>query len=237
MTTAAHPRTRVRHTPWRDGPAHPGPVIVFDIDGVVATMTKFEHLLSGGFSIEQWKQFQTKFPYAAPIAQGARLADSAVQAGFQIVWSTTRPDAAAADTWKWLIRHNLPLGPIMTRRPDMDAQRPAVEVKLRHWYSWLDRHPDNPIVAWVDDDDSALAALRYNGCATWHPTHLRRTIVRHKDAPLMATLMQQAVAAGVLADNLRTHRPEWEAREGQWLEQMSKVRARKRSRRQTRCAR
>lgn len=217
-------RRQPRLMPWRDPLPTPGPVMVFDIDGVVATMKKWEHLLGDKFSLEGWAEFQKHYGHAAPIARGARLVDDAIDAGLQIVWSTTRPDTAAAATWQWLQQNRLPLGPIMTRHRIKDGTRPAVEVKLRQWYWWLDKYGDvNPIAAWVDDENSALSALRWNGCPAWHPMHLQRTLMRNKDEPMMVTLMNRVTpSADKLAENLSAHRPTWDLRDNAFQQKRAK---------------
>ena len=73
-----------------------------DVDGVVATMNRFEWLLEGN-RFSGWSKFIKRYPEATLISRGARLVDDAVDAGFQVAWSTTRPDHAAADTWQWLL--------------------------------------------------------------------------------------------------------------------------------------
>lgn len=189
--------------------------MVFDIDGVIATMKKFEPLLGDRFDVKAWREFDSKYKYAALITRGARLVDLAVESGIHIVWSTSRPDSAAEDTWTWLSQHRLPQGPILTRHRIKDGYRPAVEVKIRHWYQLIDTYGDtNPIVGWVDDDDAALHALRYNGAPTWHPMQLQRTINRSHGAPLLSTLLTKvAPSHEQLAANLAEHRPEWDARD------------------------
>lgn len=213
----AAPR-RQRYLPWRDALSDPGPVMIVDVDGVVATMRKFEPLLGDTFDLRRWNDFMKKYRRAALITRGARLVDLAVESGIQIVWSTTRPDQAAEDTWNWLNIHHLPQGPILTRHRIKDGTRPAVEVKVRQWYQWVDKYGDaNPVVAWIDDDDAALHALPYNGCPTWHPMHLQRTINRAHGEPLMATLMNRvSPPPDQLAKNLLDHRAEWDARDSEY---------------------
>lgn len=206
---------RPRYLPWQDALSDPGPVMVFDIDGVVATMKKFEPLLGDRFDEQAWREFNDKYKFAALITRGARLVDLAVESGLQVVWSTTRPSTAGEDTWNWLARHNLPQGPIMMRHRIKDGYRPAVEVKVRHWYSWLDKYGDtNPILGWVDDDDAALHALPYNGCPTWHPMKLQRALNRPRGSALIPTLTTRvSPPPDVLATNLAEHRAEWDARD------------------------
>lgn len=189
--------------------------MIFDIDGVVATMVKWEHLLGDTFDFRRWRDFEKHYIHAALISRGARLVDFAVDSNVQVVWSTTRPSTAAAATWEWLKTHQLPTGPIMTRHRIKDGTRPAVEVKLRHWYQWIDRYGDtNPVVAWVDDDDAALSALPWNGAPAWHPLHLQRTLRRHEGEPLLQTLAEQVhPSQKVLAENLAAHRAAWDARD------------------------
>ena len=215
---------RPRATPWRDPLPKPGPVVVFDIDGVVATMTKFEPLLGDRFDMDAWNAFQKRYKHAALISRGARLADDAIEAGLQIVWSTTRPDHVAGDTWQWLTQHKLPTGPIMTRHRIKDGTRPAVEVKLRHWYWWNGKHgEDNPIVAWVDANDDANAALPWNGCPTWRPKTLQRALVRNRDKSMFDIVTSQGrYDKATLEANFANHRPAWDQRDEEFQRKRSR---------------
>lgn len=198
--------------------------MIVDIDGVVATMKKWEPLLGDSFDLRRWAAFQRHYGHAALISRGARIVDFAVESGVQIVWSTTRPESAAEATWQWLKYKQLPTGPILTRHRIKDGTRPAVEVKLRHWHQWIDKYGnDNPVVAWVDDGDAAVNALRWHGCPAWHPMHLQRTLRRNEGEPLLTTLAERVhPSMPVLAERLQAHRPDWDARDSAFQLQRSK---------------
>lgn len=210
--------------PWRDPPTNPGPVIVFDIDGVVATMIKFEHLLGDRFDFQEWSAFHKRYKYAALISRGARLVDDAVEDGLQVVWSTTRPDHTAPDTWEWLQKNNLPTGHIMNRHRIKDGTRPALDVKLRHWHSWRTNYWDrNPIVGWVEDDDAANDILSKYGCPTWRPKRLQRAVVRNPDQSMIDVLASHGrFTAETLAEKYESNRYDWERREAEYQAQRHK---------------
>lgn len=185
-----------------------------DIDGVVASMNKFEWLLDGN-RFSGWSKFIKKYPQAVLISRGARLVDDAVDAGFQVAWSTTRPDHAAADTWQWQRANDLPAGPIMTRHHIKDgAYRDALDVKVRQWYWWLSRYGErNPVAAWIDDELEAVQLLRQHGCPAWTSVGLQRAIVKAEGRPLAAVLSEQGPSQEELDRNRARREPGWRRHE------------------------
>lgn len=205
-------------TPWRDSPAQPGPVVIFDIDGVLATMREFEYLIEGQYSQTRWNRFHRHFPQARVIQRNVNLLVALESAGLQIAFSTTRPEAAAQATWDWLGEHGLPQATMLTRHSVLDGQRLAEDVKLRHWFYWLDHFASsNPVVAWLDDDEDALDALAAHGCPAWGPDRLRRLLSRNKDVPALRILTERTKPSPEkLAENLEANEADWRASAEQW---------------------
>lgn len=215
-------RREKRLTPWRDPLPKPGPVFIFDIDGVVASMRKWESLLES--PAPKWGVFTKHYQDATLIARGARLVDDAVDAGFQIVWSTTRPDGVADVTWRWFESKDLPTGPILGRHVIKDgAYRSAVDVKLRHWFWWNDHFGErNPVVAWIDDDNMALQALRSHGAPAWAPMRMQRLIVKAHGAPLSTAIADNDFDRELLQQRMDRKRPAWQKREDAYQEERAK---------------
>lgn len=211
-----------RLTPWRDPLPKAGPVVVFDIDGVVASMARFEHLIDS--ADPNWRSFNRHYGEAELISRGARLVDTVIDAGLQVVWSTTRPDAAAADSWRWLRTMDLPTGPIMTRHLVKDgAYRPQTDVKLRHWFWWNDKFGDrNPVIAWVEDDNASASTLLAHGAPIWTPKQLQRVITKANGRPFIAALAEKDHDREILRRSMTRKRPGWQKREDAYQEERSK---------------
>lgn len=122
-------------TPWKEPLHDPGPVVVFDIDGVLADMRPFKYLIEAETSRQkQWKEFHRKFEKAAPIKAGLITAKRIYnELEIDLAYSTTRPEQHARRTLRWLENHDLPMGPILFRHFVRDGPRSVIDVKLRHW--------------------------------------------------------------------------------------------------------
>lgn len=225
------PRTRL--TPWKEDPADPGPTVIVDVDGVVANMDKFTYLIAGETSRERdWATFHRSFNRARLVTSGSKLIGDLTDAGLEIAWSTTRPEQFARATWRWMQHHKLPLGPAMFRNHIKDGPRSAVDIKLRHWWSWYDKYGENnPIVGWIDDDVAAINALRAHGCPAWH----HKDLIRHaRKGGLLATLRDGPIDMALLDEHLVQSRPIWQANEDAWQARRSEWWSRQKSRRRTR---
>lgn len=208
------PPQRQRLTPWNDPLPKPGPVAIFDIDGVVANMAKYEYLIEQ----QRWADFAKQYGRAALIARGVRLVEDVEDAGLQVVWSTTRPEQAMSRTWRWLRESHLPQNPILSRHMIKDGSyRPTADVKLRHFFTWQNKYGErNPIVLWVDDDNDDRNTLRRFGCPAWTPMELQRAIVRSHGAPLTTVLAEKGPSAQTLQHNLELRQPKWQLREDEY---------------------
>lgn len=211
------PSPKERLTPWRDPLREPGPTIMFDIDGVVATMRWFEDLLGDSSRNSNWTEFHRRFGQASVLARGARLVQDAKAAELEVAWSTTRPDQYAPTTWRWLARNRFPAGPVEFRHFIKDGPRDAMDIKLRHWWTWdLKYQSRNPLIAWVDDDPKALNVLRGNGCPAWGTKQLERAI--RSSRPLLEILREGPpnMSPEKLERNREEQFPLWQEREARY---------------------
>ena len=158
-----------RPKPWLDAPSA-GPTIVFDIDGPLANMDAFTYLIEAPkYSDRDWKGFHAHYRDAALNRPGGRMVRDLVDAGFNIGYSTTRVDTFMFATDYWLRQKSLPPGHIEARSLWVDGTvRPALDVKRRQWWRWVDKYEaESPIVAWIDDEPEAVSMLIDQGCPAW----------------------------------------------------------------------
>lgn len=158
-----------RERPWENPPA-PGPTVVVDIDGPLAKMDAYTHLIAAPRPQERdWMAFHRHFRDAAPNRAGGRVVRALAEAGYTIAYSTTRLDNLMFTTDQWIRHRSLPPGHIEPRSFWHDGTvRPALDVKRRHWWRWADRYEAaSPVVAWIDDEPDAAAMLLRQGCPAW----------------------------------------------------------------------
>ncbi|WP_235214949.1 hypothetical protein [Rhodococcus opacus] len=135
-------------------------VVMFDIDGGLADLSAFTHLLTGdseGSRRQAWQRFFDHVGQAAVIDPGRDLVEAVAGLGLVVVYSTTRPVSYAEKTRMWLGHNGFPPSRALLCRSRNDV-RPAVEVKAGHCRavgSWLS--------AFVDDDPDTVDALRSGG--------------------------------------------------------------------------
>lgn len=204
-------------TPWKEPLHDPGPVVVFDIDGVLADMRPFRYLIEAETSRQkQWKEFHRKFEKAAPIKAGLITAKRIYnELDIDLAYSTTRPEQHARRTLRWFEHHNLPMGPIQFRHFVRDGPRPAIEVKLRHWWYWQDRWAEqNPVLAWIEDDPASMHGLRAHGCPAWGPNELK--VASRKHGSLKAALEAGPVDWAVLEKAKKDSYKKWRVAEDEW---------------------
>ncbi len=229
---APRSRTTRRHkpTPWRDTPA-PGPTVIIDIDGVIASMDRHEHLIAAPrYTDRDWTEFHRRFGDADVIESGRRLACSLHAAGFTVSYSTTRFEPFTSATYEWLRRHQFPLGTIHDRAFYLDGTvRPSVDVKRRHWW-WYQRRTGNPVVAWIDDEPEAVDALRGEGCPAWDVTDLLAVAAN----PMGGTLADALAATEALSARIPAALAAWTAEDAAWMKQREVAMRRHRKRMLTR---
>ncbi|MCZ4590379.1 hypothetical protein [Rhodococcus opacus] len=136
-------------------------VVMVDIDGGVADLSAFTHLLtaanSDGSRRQAWQRFFDNVGQAAVVEPGRDVVEAVAGLGFVVVYSTTRPVSYAERTRMWLGENGFPPGRALLCRSRGD-HRTAVEVKAGHCRAvgrWLS--------AFVDDEPEIVDALRSRG--------------------------------------------------------------------------
>lgn len=86
------------------------PMVVFDIDGVLADMTPWEHQLRrrGRRAATRWKIFFSHIREVRLIKSGADLVQAVTKLGFPVTYSTTRPLCLVKRTITWITSRGLP---------------------------------------------------------------------------------------------------------------------------------
>lgn len=203
--------------PWREPLHDPGPVVIFDIDGVLADLAAFEYLVDADRAADKdWKAFHGNFRNASVISSGiTALKKIYFGLDIDVAYSTTRREQYARLTLWWLHYHQMPMGPMQLRQFIKDGPRPAIEIKIRHWRDWQRKYADqNPVLAWIDDDPQALRALRAHGCPAWAPLQLRKAELAKRS--LRRALDDGPIPWDVLAANEAATLPQWQADEEKW---------------------
>ncbi|MFC9355220.1 hypothetical protein ACFTZB_01375 [Rhodococcus sp. NPDC057014] len=158
-------------------------VVMFDIDGGLADLSAFTHLLTGdsdGSRRQAWQRFFDHVGQAAVVEPGRDLVEAAAGLGLVVVYSTTRPVSCAEQTRIWLGGNGFPPGRALLCRSRNDV-RPAVEVKAGHCRAvgkWLS--------AFVDDEPDTVDALRSGGVRAHSFDELSGLRVRELETVLAA---------------------------------------------------
>ncbi|WP_249343810.1 hypothetical protein [Rhodococcus opacus] len=125
-------------------------VVMFDIDGGVADLSAFTHLLtaanSDGSRRQAWQRFFDNVGQAAVVEACRDVVEAVAGLGFVVVYSTIRPVSYAEQTRMWLGENGFTPGRALLCRARGD-HRTAVEVKAGHCRAvgrWLS--------AFVDDE-------------------------------------------------------------------------------------
>lgn len=197
-----------RPKPWFSAP-RPGPTVMIDIDGVIANMDKFAHLIAApNYADRDWKSFHANFGNATLIRAGGKLVRELDAAGFTIAYTTTRLDQFLPATDRWIRANSLPPGHIESRSLWVDGTvRPALDVKRRQWWRWESKYSEKcPLVAWIDDEQEAVETLRGEGCPAWLFTDL---FERYKDGALIPSLAGGPEPVEVLTARRDAAKPLW----------------------------
>jgi hypothetical protein len=117
---------------WRAEPVEPGPVVVFDMDGVLSDASRRQHLLDQ--PRRDWDAFFAACGDDEPIAEVARLLE-VLDPTLPVVLLTARPLRVRPQTLDWLQRHHLRWD-LLVMRPDDGPSRSSdfkrsVVVQLR----------------------------------------------------------------------------------------------------------
>jgi uncharacterized HAD superfamily protein len=141
------------------------PLVVLDIDGVLADVRHRLHYLAT--RPKNWEGFFAAAKSDQVLEVGAEFAKQAA-ATHEIVYLTGRPERLRAATQAWLDEQQLPAGRLMMR-PEGD-RRPSAVVKV-HELRRLRREAAVELL--VDDDPSVIDAARAAGftvqLADWMP--------------------------------------------------------------------
>jgi beta-phosphoglucomutase-like phosphatase (HAD superfamily) len=141
------------------------PLVVFDIDGVLADVRHRLHYLAT--RPKNWEGFFAAAKNDQVLEVGAEFAKRAA-ATHEIVYLTGRPERLRTATQSWLNAQLLPPGRLIMR-PEGD-RRPSAVVKL-HELRRLRR--ESTVELLVDDDPSVIDAARAAGftvqAADWMP--------------------------------------------------------------------
>ncbi|WP_458683582.1 HAD family hydrolase [Prescottella equi] len=201
-----------RPKPWLN-PPRPGPTVMVDIDGVIANMDKFADLISApNYSDRDWKSFHANFKNADLIKPGGKMIRELHTKGFTIAYTTTRLDQFLRPTDRWIRNKSLPPGHIESRSLWIDGSvRPALDVKRRQWWRWQAKYQQkSPIVAWIDDEPAAVAALREQGCPAWLAEDI---LDQFEDDALISAITAGPEPADVLAARAEAAKPAWDESE------------------------
>ena len=132
-------------------------VVMFDIDGGVADLSAFAHLLTDGTVGSRRQAWQRFFGTVGQVAVLEPGREAVAGLGFVVVYSTTRPVSYAKQTWVWLGENNFPPARALLCRA-RGNHRASVEAKAGHCRAvgrWLS--------AFVDDEPETVDALRSRG--------------------------------------------------------------------------
>ena len=119
---------------WRDGPVAPGPVAVFDLDGVLSDAAGRQHFLMGT-GRKDWKSF---FDHVGsdPLVEEVNRLLELLDERLAIVLLSARPARVRPATMAWLERHDIRWD-LLVMRPDgaqdsaLDFKRTVVELLQR----------------------------------------------------------------------------------------------------------
>lgn len=131
-------------------------IIIFDLDGVLASGTHREHLLQK--TPKDWDGYFERCGEDEPIAWGITMLNMFMSRGHGVSIWTGRPERTRAKTLAWLDAPGRLTGVPNVRMRANDDYRPAAQVK----HGWLLRMPVKPILA-IEDTPAVVEMWRTNG--------------------------------------------------------------------------
>lgn len=147
----------------RQGKPSLPPVVVFDVDGVLADVRhRLRHVER---KPKDWPAFFAAMDEDGPLEEGIARARAEAAAGRAIVYLTGRNETYRRVTEAWFARHGLPEGRLVMRRND--DRRPARLFKPQA-LARIARNAD--VVSVIDDDEAVVAVLRAAGWPVEHAT-------------------------------------------------------------------
>ncbi len=143
-----------------------GPLVIFDLDGVISDATHRQHFLRG--ARKDWRGFFTSAHLDSPYESGLALTAS-VSEDHTVAILTARPHYVGAITRSWLaaneVRHDLL---IMRPRHGRGSGGPSADYK-RHELGRL-RAAGYEITVAIDDDERIIEMFRAEGVLAFY-TH------------------------------------------------------------------
>jgi hypothetical protein len=134
------------------------PLLIVDIDGVIADVTHRQHHLAG--PRRDWDAFFGAAGHDPVLEAGADAVRQADADGNRIVYLTGRPERLRRVTESWLAQHELPVAlDCLIMRPHRDW-RPAPDFKLQ---VVLDLAQSHTVVNLWDDDAAVVDAVQAAG--------------------------------------------------------------------------
>lgn len=145
------------------------PVVVVDIDGVLADVRHRVHFVEG--KRRDWENFFAAAPEDPPLMEGMREIQRAQDEGLGVIYLTGRPERCRDSTQVWLRDHHFPDAPLYMR-PDHD-RRPARAFKVET----LQRiSADHEVVRFIDDDIAVVRVVRAAGYDVLHATWMSEEV-------------------------------------------------------------
>lgn len=186
---------------WPHQHRYAAPIVLVDVDGVLADMSAFAGLLDAGegghVGAGHWRRFFQHAGDAALLDAGAELVHALHHVGARVQYSTTRPAYTVYRTLDWMSAHHLPAGKLYGRgtrktygaRPDFPAVGPALDIKRAHCALVDDRHG---LTAFIDDEPDIVTGLHAAGYPGIHTSDLTdaatsrlRQLTQHCISPAM----------------------------------------------------
>jgi hypothetical protein len=128
------------------------PIVVFDIDGVVADVRHRLHFVES--RPKRWAKFFAAAGEDLLLVEGAALLRSMLDT-HDVRYLTGRPERLRSVTQRWLDGYGLPSSPV-AMRPDHD-RRPSRVFKRERLRQWMAEGPGIDLV--VDDDPHVTAMV------------------------------------------------------------------------------
>jgi len=139
-----------------------------DLDGVLADMTPFEHILGQPRepSADKWREFFSNADHAPLIDAGRRLVTNICSAGYGYIVSTTRPHWTHRRTMRWIRAQPLPapVGLYTRSRRHHPYTVTALDTKIDHiTQARFIARLDLVTMLYIDDEAKIVTALRGAG--------------------------------------------------------------------------
>ncbi len=125
-------------------------LVCCDIDGVLADITEFYHILP------DWDEYYKHTSDMAPIPEMIMLVTSLVRDGHKVIFITSRPLSDKSKTVAWLMLHVRPCDPLSLLMRPIGDTRPSAEIKMK---AIQELRPS----LMIEDDPEVVEAARAGG--------------------------------------------------------------------------